>query len=255
SFYVIYSIYDSRFDKQLSAAHIAVAGADEEEFRWSDVIDIFRNPGFWLIAILCVLFYSAVFPFQKYATELMINKFGVEESVAGTIPSVLPFGCIILTPLFGSIYDRKGYGADLMIIGALIITLVHVLFSLPFINQTWMAYSLMILLGIGFALLPSAMWPSIAKMIPSKQLGTAMSLTFYIQNIGLWGVPLLVGSVLDRFCITGQVTFEGLTRNTYDYTIPSLIFAAFGGLSILVAFAVKLLDKKKGYDLQKPNIQ
>ena len=255
SFYVIYSFYDSRFDKQLSAAHIAVAGADEEEFRWSDVIDIFRNPGFWLIAILCVLFYSAVFPFQKYATELMINKFGVEESVAGTIPSVLPFGCIILTPLFGSIYDRKGYGADLMIIGALIITLVHVLFSLPFINQTWMAYSLMILLGIGFALLPSAMWPSIAKMIPSKQLGTAMSLTFYIQNIGLWGVPLLVGSVLDRFCITGQVTFEGLTRNTYDYTIPSLIFAAFGGLSILVAFAVKLLDKKKGYDLQKPNIQ
>lgn len=253
--YLVYSIYDKRFDQQLAQENITFEDEEsKEEFNWGDVVSILKNPGFWMIAFLCVLFYSAVFPFQKYAADLMVNKFGVSESLAGTIPSVLPFGCIVLTPLFGSIYDKKGHGADLMILGAFIITIVHVLFAMPFINQTWMAYCLMILLGIGFALLPSAMWPSVAKMIPAKQLGTAMSLTFYIQNIGLWGVPLLIGSVLDSFCITGQVTFEGLTRNTYDYTVPSLIFALFGAISIFIAFGVKILDRKKGYNLQKPNI-
>ncbi|MCR5003885.1 MAG: MFS transporter [Bacteroidales bacterium] len=254
--YLVFMAMDKRLDGQLGSVAAEEASEGEEEFRWSDFISVFKNPAFWMIALLCVLFYSAVFPFQKYATDLMVNKFGVSQTIAGTIPAVLPFGCIFLTPLFGSIYDTKGHGADLMILGAGIITLVHVLFAMPFINQVWMAYALMALLGIGFALLPSALWPSVAKIIPAKQFGTAMSLTFYIQNIGLWGVPLLIGTVLAKYCITGQVTeAEGLVRNTYDYTIPSLIFALFGLLSIAIAIGVKVLDKKKNYHLQEPNIQ
>ena len=255
--YIIFTFYDKKLDKQLASAHIAENNnSAEDEFKWKDILDVLKNPGFWMIALLCVLFYSAVFPFQKYASDLMVNKFGVDQSIAGRIPSVLPFGCIILTPLFGTIYDRKGHGADLMILGACIIMTVHVIFALPFVDKTWMAYILMALLGIGFALLPSAMWPSVTKIIPQKQLGTAMSLIFYIQNIGLWGVPLAIGSVLNKFCITGQaMTADGLTRNTYDYTLPSIIFASFGVISIFIAIGVKLLDKKKHYGLQLANIQ
>ena len=252
--YVAFSVFDKKLDVQLKDAGAAESADSEEEFSWKDVKAILANPAFWMIAFLCVLFYSAVFPFQKYATDLMVNKFGVDQSIAGTIPAVLPFGCIFLTPLFGTVYDHKGHGADLMILGAGIITAVHVLFAMPFINKVWMAYMLMAFLGIGFALLPSAMWPSVAKIIPGRQLGTAMSLTFYIQNIGLWGVPLLIGSVLQKFCITGQVVEEGLTRNTYDYTVPSIIFACFGLLSIFIATGLKILDRKKGYKLQEPNI-
>lgn len=255
--YFIFTLYDRKLDKQLAEAGSEenTAGA-EEDFSWKDVLSVLKNPAFWMIAFLCVLFYSAVFPFQKYASDLMVNKFGVDAAVAGRIPSVLPFGCIILTPVFGSIFDKKGHGADLMILGAGIITAVHVLFAMPFITETWMAYGLMALLGIGFALLPSAMWPSVAKIIPGKQLGTAMSLTFYIQNIGLWGVPLLIGYVLDKYCVTGVVdTAAGLTRNSYDYTIPSIIFACFGVISIFIAIGVKVLDKHKHYGLQIPNIQ
>ncbi len=251
--YLVFMVLDGKLDRQIGESAQEESG---EEFRWEDFVSVLKNPAFWMIALLCVLFYSAVFPFQKYATDLMVNKFGVSQTVAGTIPAVLPFGCIFLTPLFGSIYDTKGHGADLMILGAGIITVVHVLFAMPFVDKVWMAYALMALLGIGFALLPSALWPSVAKIIPAKQFGTAMSLTFYIQNIGLWGVPLLIGTVLARFCITGQVTeAEGLVRNTYDYTVPSLIFAMFGAVSVLIAIGVKVLDKKKNYHLQEPNIQ
>lgn len=254
--YIIFAFYDKKLDTQLDAAGESEIATDEDKFSWKDILCVLKNPAFWMIAVLCVLFYSAVFPFLKYASDLMVNKFGVSEQLAGFIPSILPFGCIILTPLFGGIYDKKGHGADLMILGALIIAAVHVLFAMPFINRTWQALLLMVALGIGFALLPSAMWPSVAKIIPARQLGTAMSLTFYIQNIGLWGVPLLIGSVLDKYCITGQVQVSGdLVRNTYNYTLPSVIFSAFGIVSIFIAAGVKVLDRKKGYGLQDPNIE
>lgn len=253
-FFIVYNVYDRKLDNQVKENKLASINADddEEQFHAKDILDVLKNPAFWLIAVLCVLFYSAVFPFLKYASDLMVNKFGVAQESAGIIPSLLPFGCIILTPLFGGIYDKKGHGADLMMLGAIILTIVHLLFAAPFIKQTWMAFVLIVLLGIGFALLPSAMWPSIAKIIPTKQLGTAMSLTFFIQNIGLWGVPLLIGNILDKYCITGQIADGELIRNTYNYTLPMLIFALFGLISVLVSFGLKLLDKKKNFGIQNP---
>jgi MFS family permease len=201
------------------------------------------------------LFYSAVFPFLKYAADLMVNKFEVEESLAGAIPALLPFGNILLTPLFGGIYDRIGKGASIMILGSLILIFVHAMFSMPFIHNWIIAIILILLLGIGFSLVPSAMWPSVPKIIPEKQLGTAYALIFWVQNWGLMGVPALIGWVLDKYCVTGQTVREGLTVNTYDYTLPMIIFALFGVLAVVFAFLLKAEDKKKGYGLELPNIK
>lgn len=243
-------------DKKLEASDaIHEVPSDEEEFKVKDIISIVTNRGWWYIAILCVLFYSAVFPFLKYATDLMVNKFNVDQSLAGNIPALLPFGNILLTPLFGSIYDRKGKGATIMIIGSLLLILVHAMFSVPFLNSWILAIGLILVLGVGFSLVPSAMWPSVPKIIPEKQLGTAYALIFWVQNWGLMGVPFLIGKVLDKYCVTGQTIRDGLTVNTYNYTIPMLIFTSFGILALLFAFLLKAEDKKKGYGLELPNIQ
>ncbi|MBU1239901.1 MFS transporter, partial [Myxococcota bacterium] len=145
--------------------------------------------------------------------------------------------------------------ATIMIIGAFIITAVHVLFAIPFLNHYSIAIALMVLLGIGFSLVPSAMWPSVPKIIPDRQLGTAFSLIFWVQNWGLMGVPALIGWVLDKYCITGTKTVGGQVVNTYNYTIPMMIFTGFGLMAIVLGFLLKLEDKKKGYGLQLPNIK
>jgi MFS family permease len=201
------------------------------------------------------LFYSGVFPFIKYATDLMINKFHVVEEYAGLIPGMLTVGAIALTPLFGNLYDRKGKGASIMMIGAVLLLLVHTLFSIPVLSAKPIAIILIIILGIAFSLVPSAMWPSVPKIIPERQLGTAYGMIFLIQNIGLSLVPLLIGWVLDKFCITGTRMLEGSEVPTYNYTLPMIIFACFGLLAIVFAFLLKAEDKKKGYGLELPNIK
>ena len=203
------------------------------------------------MALLCVLFYSAVFPFLKYAPNLMINKFGISEELSGTLPALLPFGNILLTPFFGNLYDRKGKGATIMVIGAIMLVFIHLMFSVPVLNNWLIALVLILLLGIAFSLVPSAMWPSVPKIIPENQLGTAYALIFWVQNWGLMGVPLLIGNVLENYCKTGMV--DG--KPTYDYTVPMLIFTAFGVCALLIALLLKKEDKAKGYGLELPNIK
>ena len=243
--FLVFCVMDRKLDASIKEIHEEA----EESFRLKDIVFIIRNKGFWLIALLCVLFYSAVFPFLKYATSLMINKYGVEEELAGMIPSLLPFGTILLTPLFGGLYDKKGKGASIMIFGAFLLIVVHALFTLPVLNEWWFAASVMIVLGIAFSLVPSAMWPSVPKIIPHNKLGTAYSMIFWVQNIGLSGVPMLIGWVLKTYCQTGN------PDTPYDYTIPMIIFTCFGILAVLVAFLLKIEDRKKGYGLELPNIK
>jgi len=192
--FLTFSVLDRKLDASEKDLDLP---SDEDEFKISDIKYIITNRGFWYIALLCVLFYSAVFPFLFYATDLMINKYNVNPKLAGLIPSLLPFGTILLTPIFGSIYDKKGKGATIMILGALILILVHGVLALPFLTQWWVAATMVIILGIGFSLVPSAMWPSVPKIIPEKQLGTAYAVIFWIQNIGLLSIPLLLGFVLN----------------------------------------------------------
>lgn len=254
--FIAFFIYIS-MDKKLDAS-VAESGEtnNEEPFKFGNIGTIVSNKGFWLIAFLCVLFYSSVFPFIKYASDLMVNKYGVDQSLAGLIPSLLPLGTLFLTPLFGSIYDKKGKGATIMIIGAVIIVFVHGIFSLPILNHWMVAVVLVMLLGVALSLVPSAMWPSVPKIIPENQLGTAFSLIFWIQNWGLMGIPLLIGYVLDK--TNPEVAIakaNGTEIPLYDYTYPMLIFTALGILAVIVAFMLKAEDKKKGYGLQLPNIQ
>lgn len=251
--FILYIFMDKKLDASEIEANNPVA--DEEAFKLSDIVMIVTNKGWWYIAILCVLFYSAVFPFLKYASDLMVNKFGISDDLAGTIPSMLPFGTILLTPLFGSLYDRKGKGATIMMIGSGILIAVHALFAVPFLNHWLIAIILILALGVGFSLVPSAMWPSVPKIIPEKQLGTAYALIFWVQNWGLMGVPALIGWVLDEYCVTGQILREGVMVNTYNYTLPMIIFTGFGVLAMLFAYLLKVEDKKMGYGLQLPNIQ
>jgi len=226
--------------------------SEEDEFKISDILFIIKNKGFWLIAFLCVLFYSGIFPFLYYATDLMINKYNVNPDFAGSIPGLLPFGTIILTPFFGNIYDRKGKGATIMLIGSVMLLIAEVIFAIPAIEHYIVAIALVLFLGVTFSLVPSAMWPSVPKIIPEKQLGTAYALIFWVQNWGLMGVPLLIGVVLDKDC---QVVDESGNFLYYDYTIPMMIFATTGFLAIIVAIMLKAEDKKKGYGLELPNIQ
>ena len=173
----------------------------------------------------------------------MIIKYEVSPSLAGIIPGLLPFGTILLTPIFGSMYDRMGKGATLMLIGSALLTVVHILFALPILNVWWFAVIVMILLGIAFSLVPSAMWPSVPKIIPMKQLGSAYAIIFYIQNIGLSMVPVLIGNVIQSNTVNG----------TTDYTAPMAIFAFFGVVAVIISLLLKGADKKYNYGLEQKN--
>lgn len=239
--FIVYCVMDKKED----AAAATVQSEPEEGFKFSDLGILLGNRGFWYVAVLCLMFYAGVFPFLKFATKLMVFKYGVDPNVAGLIPAMLPFGTIFLTPFFGSIYDKFGKGATLMIIGSVLLTCVHIVFALP-LNSWIIAIAVMIVLGIAFGLVPSAMWPSVPKIIPMKLLGTAYALIFYIQNIGLALVPVWIGKV-------NQSNTDA--NGVIDYTESMTIFACFGLVAIVISFLLLLEDKRKGYGLQQPNIK
>ncbi|MBQ9201535.1 MAG: MFS transporter [Bacteroidales bacterium] len=241
-------------DRRNDAAIAAETSDPEDTFKLKDLKVIVSSKGFWLIALLCLMFYSAVFPFMKYATSLMENKYHVDTTLAGIIPAMIPFGNLIMTPLFGGIYDRKGKGATIMIIGSFMLIAVHILFALPILNYWWFAALIMVILGVAFSLVPSAMWPSVPKIIPQKQLGSAYALIFWVQNIGLGFVPLLIGWILNKYCIVGTRIIDGSEVSLYNYTLPMCIFAAFGVIAVILALMLKAEDKRKGYGLEQPNI-
>jgi len=249
--YFFYCAMDRKLDLTEEAS--GISSEDEEAFRISDIGEILRIKGFWYITILCALFYSAVFPFLKYAPDLMVQKFHVKESLAGLIPSILPFAAIPLTVVFGSYYDRKGKGATLMILGSLLLVAVHFIFAVPFLNNWVVALLATVALGFGFSLVPSAMWPSIPKFIPHRQLGTAYALIFWTQNlVALWGVPYLIGWVLDTYCVTGTRVVDGMSSPAYNYALPMTIFTALGVLAVVFGFLLKMEDKAKGFGLELP---
>lgn len=240
-------------DRKLDASESDHEHPVEEPFRLSDIGSILRVRGFWYISILCALFYPAVFAFLKYAPDLMVQKFQVRESLAGLIPSILPFAAIPLTIVFGSYYDKKGRGASLMLMGAFLLVIVFGVFSAPLLSNWLIALGATILLGFAFALVPAAMWPSVPKFIPHRQLGTAYALIFWMQNlVALWGVPYLIGWVLDRYCIIGTRIVDGASSPAYNYTLPMLIFLACGILAVVFALLLKHENKRMGYGLEEP---
>ncbi len=236
-------------DKQLDR-HQTIRPAEhekkKEDFTLSDFLMVIRNPGFWLIALLCILFYSSLRPFLKFASDLLVHKYGIDTMTAGWVVSILPYGTIVLTPLFGIIYDRYERGSTLMLIGCIIVTACHLFLALPLFHQTWIASLTMLLYGVSFSLVPSAMWPSVPKIVPLKQLGTAYSIIYFVQNIGLMLVPMLVGHVMGT-----STTSDG----QIDFTMPMLLFAVLGMGAVAIALILMIVDKKKGYGLHEANMK
>jgi MFS family permease len=244
-FFISYLFFDIRLDRQ---RHIDVS---EEKFRISDIGRLLTNRSFIFITLLCVTFYSAVFPFIKYAPDLIQNKFGLSMSISSGMTSMVYFGTIIFTPLFGWIADTKGRSAFMMILGSGLLILVHLTLSLTRIPP----YIPMFFLGMAFSLIPATMWPSVAKIVDEPKLGTAYGLMFSIQNIGLWAFPILIGMVLDRSNpgVTAELVAKG--EAVYNYTIPILMLAVLGIFGLVFAFLLKREDKTSGYGLEQPNKQ
>ena len=235
--YLIYCSMDRKADSSESTSD------EDEKFHFRDMGATMKNPGFWLITMLCLLYYSALYPFLDFATKMMIAKYGVDPSIAGNIPAILPYTSIVLTPLFGGMYDKIGKGATIMIIGTVMLTLVLMIFALPF-NSSLLAICLMLILGIAFSLLPSVLWPAVPKIVPMKQLGTAYSIIYYIQNIGLMLIPIVIGGVLQRNTVGDKV----------DYTEAMWIFTGIGIAAIVVSIMLLIIDRRKKYGLQDANI-
>ncbi len=235
--FLVFCVMDRKLDK--NGQGMEENSSSSDEFRFSDIIVTLRNPGFWLITIFCVLFYSAVSPFLKFSTKLMVIKYGVDPDIAGFFSSIAPFGTILMTPLFGLVFDRFGRGVTLVITGALMLTAVHFGFSLPMHSRA-IAIVLMVVLSIGYSLAPAALWPCVPKIIPLKCLGTAYSMIFFIQNFGRAIIPMFVGRA---------------NETDPSYTTSMLIFGFTALGAALTAIVMLYTDRKKGYGLQLPNIK
>lgn len=247
--YLVYGVLDKKLERQTAASVVE----EEEPFRFKDLGKVFGSSAFWIVALLCVLYYSAIFPFQKFATSMLESNLGIENTTASSIFSLFPIGAMIITPFLGFYLDRKGKGATMLMVGSILMIVCHGIFALyPFDNSATsfgIAIAAIVLLGISFSLVPAALWPSVPKLIDNKVLGSAYSAIFWVQNIGLMSVPIVIGRVLD---VTNPGAQAGEPLN---FTPAMLIFASFGILALFLSLFLKVMDRKKGYGLEEPNIR
>ncbi len=235
--FMVYMLFDMKLDRQVAMGKPVEAS---EKFRAGDVLGLLGNRAYIFIAIICVTFYSAVFPFNAFAPDFLYNKFGMSYEASGRIASLLPLGTLIFTPLFGFLVDRIGRAASAMIGGSLLLLIVHSCFTFTWINPAIP----MVVLGIAFSLVPAAMWPSMVKLVKDKQIGTAYGLMYSIQNLGLWGVPLLAGNILDSTNESGA--------SVLNYTPTMLLFIGLSLLGLFFAILLKVQDKRKDYGVDLP---
>ena len=308
---IVYFFMDKKLDAQTGEAE-----EKDDPFKVSDIGKILSDGGFWIVALLCVLYYSAIFPFQKYAVNMLqcnltltapaADSFWAGSSVtiiqyvimlvvaaagfasnfmkdktkqylflgisivaliaycymgymrqsAESIFAVFPLLAVLITPILGNYLDRKGKGASMLVLGAILLIACHLTFAfvLPAfkgnaVGGVIVAYTTILVLGASFSLVPAALWPSVPKLVDAKVIGSAYALIFWIQNIGLWLFPLLIGKVLDK-------TNPGVTDPTqFNYTAPLVMLACLGVAALVLGLVLKVVDKKKHLGLEEPNIQ
>ena len=321
--FVVYFFMDKKLDEQTNAEE-----EKDDPFQLSDLGKILSSLGFWLVALLCVLYYSAIFPFQKYAVNMLqcnltltppaadsfwgsdtvtviqyvimivvaiaafasnFSKgaakkygllalaivalvtycvFGYMRQSAAAIFAVFPLLAVGITPILGNYVDYKGKAASMLVIGSLLLIACHLTFAfiLPEfknspIGGVCIAYLTILVLGASFSLVPASLWPSVPKLVDSKIIGSAYALIFWIQNIGLWLFPLLIGKVLDK---TNPQIVEGLANGTmtpeqasvnYNYTWPLVMLACLGVAALLIGLYLKVIDRRKHLGLEEPNIK
>ncbi|KAA6334689.1 hypothetical protein EZS27_017027 [termite gut metagenome] len=248
--FIVYAFMDKKLDRRMSEN---VKINEDEPFKIKDLGILFTNKTFLIIAFLCVIYYSAIFPFQKFATAMLENRLGIPTDDASALFSWFPVGTMILTPFLGWFLDKKGKGATMLTLGAILMMVCHAVFALyPFqsdsISSFFIAYTAIVVLGISFSLVPAALWPSVPKLVENRYLGSAYSVIFWIQNIGLWAFPIIIGKVL-------IAVNPNVSTGNYDYTVPMLIFASLGIFAFFLGIWLKVENKKKGYGLEEPNFK
>jgi MFS family permease len=248
--YLVFTFMDRKLDRQLDA----VGEGPGEEFKVSDLGKLFSSPTFMIVALLCVIYYSAIFPFQKYAVPMLQNTLDMTAKDASDLFRWFPIGAMVFTPLLGAFLDFKGKGATMLILGAILMGVCHLIFALVPLTPL-IAYTAIILLGISFSLVPAALWPSVPKLVEHRYLGSGYSVIFWIQNIGLWGFPIIIGSALQAANPGVSEQIRAGAEATYNYTVPMLIFASLGILAFILGIWLKVLDKKKGFGLELPNVK
>ena len=253
--FTVFCVMDKKLDQQTGGT---ASGESEEEFKMSDIGKIFSSRLFWIVAMLCVLYYSAIFPFQKFAANMLQSNLGITATAAADIFRWFPIGAAFITPFLGFYLDRRGKGATMLILGSLLMIICHTTFALvlPVVPSKAIAFAAIILLGISFSLVPAALWPSIPKIMDKRYLGSAYSLIFWVQNFGLSGTPIIIGYALEKSNpgVAEQIA-AGAEGVAYNYTVPMLLFASLGVMALLFALWLKADDKRNGYGLELPNIK
>ena len=196
--WAVFVAMDAKFDRQTGQTD-KVETAESDKFRFSDVLKVLGNPRFLMIALLCVTFYCCVIRFKKFGVSILLPLFGVDLDIATVLLAMIPFFTILFTPLFGALVDKVGKATLWMITGSALVLASHLIITFAPQGVAAYAYISIAMLGVGYSLVPSAMWPSVPKIIPEKNLGTAYSLIYWVQNLGMWAVPIYVGGIFDRY--------------------------------------------------------
>ena len=195
--WALFVAMDARYDKLNTAPSAGLNGESQNDaFRFADVIGVLKNGNFWLVSLLCVLFYSSIIAFKKFAGAILIPRFGIPAETAGWMVSMLPFATVVFAPLFGLLVDRRGQGTRWMLLGSVLALTAHLLLAFAPQGVPFFGYLAMVLLGFGYSLVPAALWPSVPKIVPDKVLGTTFALVYWVQNLGLLAFKMLAGLIL-----------------------------------------------------------
>ena len=246
--WAVFVAMDAKFDRQTGETD-KVETAEEDKFRFSDIWKVLSNPRFLIIAILCVTFYCCVIRFKKFGVSILLPLFGVNLDIATVLLAMIPFFTILFTPLFGALVDKVGKATTWMIVGSALVLVSHLVITFAPQGVPAYAYVAIAMLGVGYSLVPSAMWPSVPKIIPEKNLGTAYSLIYWVQNLGMWAVPIYVGKIFKR-----EITQAGNHAQEVSAALQAeYVFIALGVVAIAVAVVLFLSSKKHpALGLDKP---
>ncbi len=246
--WAVFVAMDARFDRQTGQTD-KVETAEEDKFRFSDIWKVLSNPRFLMIAILCVTFYCCVIRFKKFGVSILLPLFGVNLDIATVLLAMIPFFTILFTPLFGALVDKVGKATLWMIVGSALVLTSHLIITFAPQGVPAYAYVSIALLGIGYSLVPSAMWPSVPKIIPEKNLGTAYSLIYWVQNLGMWAVPIYVGHIFTR-----EITQAGNHAQEVSAALQAeYVFILLGVVAIGVALMLFFSSRRHPeLNLDKP---
>ena len=237
--WAIFVAMDAKFDRQTGETD-KVETAEEDKFRFSDIWKILSNPRFMMIAVLCVTFYCCVIRFKKFGVSILLPLFGVDLDIATLLLAMIPFFTILFTPLFGALVDKVGKAPLWMIVGSALVLASHLIITFAPQGVPVYAYIAIAMLGIGYSLVPSAMWPSVPKIVPEKNLGTAYSLIYWVQNMGMWAVPIYVGKIFAR-----EITEAGNhTQEVSAALHAEYVFILLGVVAMTVALMLYRTSRK-----------